>query len=150
MYDPYRFLSFGLKKPHRQPRVFSNIFGPPLSFLLIIKLLQKMFKKSWITVKNLNLELFNELRIMYQELLQWGYGYLTVSQLFAAQKKGRTGCFIYDGLRPISLGCKQKQKNTNTVQKPNTVLVAVCHFPPSPYRVLMGSSANKSPQRGYL
>jgi len=45
---------------------------------------------------------------------------------------GRTGRFIYDGLRLISLGCKQKQKNTNIVQKPNTALVAVGHFPLSP------------------
>ena len=42
---------------------------------------------------------------------------------------GRIGRFIYDGLRLISLGCKQKQKNTNIVQNPNTVLVAVRHFP---------------------
>ena len=57
---------------------------------------------------------------------------------------GRTGRFIYDGLRLISLGCKQKQKNTNIVQKPNTALVAVGHFPLSPYRLPVGSSANKS------
>ena len=65
------------------------------------------------------------------------------------KKMGRTGRFINDGLRLISLGCKQKQKNTNTVQKPNTVLVAVCHFPPSPFLVPVGSSANKSLHRGY-
>ena len=40
------------------------------------------------------------------------------------KKMGRTGHFINDGLRLISLGCKQKQKTTNTVQKTNTVLVA--------------------------
>ena len=45
---------------------------------------------------------------------------------------GRTGRFIYDGLRLVSLGSKQKQKNTNIVQKPNTVLVAVRYFPPVP------------------
>ena len=66
------------------------------------------------------------------------------------KKMGRTGRFINDGLRLISLGCKQKQKNTNTVQKPNTVLVAVCHFPPSPFLVPVASSANKSLHRGYL
>ena len=65
------------------------------------------------------------------------------------KKMGRTGRFINDGLRLISLGSKQKQKNTNTVQKPNTVLVAFCHFPPSPYRIPVGSSANKSLQQGY-
>ena len=65
------------------------------------------------------------------------------------KKMGRTGRFINDGLRLISLGCKQKQKNTNTVQKPNTVLVAVCHFPPSPFLVPVGSSANKSLRWGY-
>ena len=57
---------------------------------------------------------------------------------------GRTGRFIYDGLRLISLGSKQKQKNTNIVQKPNAVLVAVHHFPPSPYSTPVGSSGNKS------
>ena len=62
---------------------------------------------------------------------------------------GRTGRFIYDGLRLISLGCKQKQKNTNIVQKPNTALVAVGHFPLSPYRLPVGSSANKSLHWGY-
>ena len=65
------------------------------------------------------------------------------------KKMGRTGRFINDGLRLISLGSKQKQKNTNTVQKPNTVLVAFCHFPPSPYRIPVGSSANKSLHWGY-
>ena len=62
---------------------------------------------------------------------------------------GRTGRFIYDGLRLISLGFKQKQKNTNIVQKPNTALVAVGHFPLSPYRLPVGSSANKSLHWGY-
>ena len=62
---------------------------------------------------------------------------------------GRTGRFIYDGLRLISLGCKQKQKNTNIVQKPNTALVAVGHFPLSPYRLPVGSSANKGLHWGY-
>ena len=37
---------------------------------------------------------------------------------------GRTGRYIYDGLRLISLGFKTITKNTNIVQKPNTVLVA--------------------------
>ena len=36
----------------------------------------------------------------------------------------------------------KNKKNTNNVQKPNTVLVAVCHSPPSPYRLPVGSSAN--------
>ena len=54
------------------------------------------------------------------------------------KKMGRTSHFIYDGLRLISLGCNTKTKNTNIVQKPNTVLVAVCHFPPSPYRLPVG------------
>ena len=40
------------------------------------------------------------------------------------KKMGRTSHFIYDGLRLISLGCNTKTKNTNIVQKPNTVLVA--------------------------
>ena len=57
---------------------------------------------------------------------------------------GRTGRFIYDGLQLISLGSKQKQKNTNIVQKPNAVSVAVHHFPLSPYSTPVGSSANKS------
>ena len=53
---------------------------------------------------------------------------------------GRTGRFIYDGLRLISLGFNTKTKNTNIVQKPKAVLVAVCHFPPSHYSFPVGSS----------
>ena len=45
------------------------------------------------------------------------------------KKWAETGCLINDGLRLNSLGCKQKRKNTNTVQKHNTVSVAVLRLP---------------------
>ena len=45
------------------------------------------------------------------------------------KKRAETGRLINGGLRLNSLGCKQKCKNTNTVQKRNTVLVAVLRLP---------------------
>ena len=41
-----------------------------------------------------------------------------------------------------SVWVASKNIKTQTLQKPNTVLVAVCHFPSSPYHVPVGSSAN--------
>ena len=51
-----------------------------------------------------------------------GRSYLRVTAIYTVgfyllpKIMGRTGRFVYDGLQLNSLGCKQKQKNTNSVQ----------------------------------
>ena len=97
----------------------------------------RLMNKLFITLKLLNFRVLNLRNYSKRVTDIPNVGFYSLPK-----KMGRTGPFINDGLRLISLGCKQKEKNTNTVQKPNTVLVAVCHFPPSPYRVPVGNSAN--------